>query len=280
MAKQTGNDIYNLGPECRERMLPISTPKLDILSSRGIVFAGINDLKGTYHVRHKSPLCHHLLYTLNGSGWIKTQGIESVLEPGKVWISPKRVSHEFRLHGESWLLLWWALRDKPPWSLISSIGPVIRNSVFGIKFKPLMEDLFWTTQTQSDNSDKAITMLSELSLLYLEWELGFGQENESQQDLITGTLVQLFEKVRMQLHLPWTVESLQEKSGLYYSNDHFSRICCKCLGVRPMQKVIQLRMERASDLLLNTKFTLQTIADMIGYKDSFSFSTAFKRWSG
>jgi AraC-like DNA-binding protein len=141
-----------------------------------------------------------------------------------------------------------------------------------------MEELFQSTQMKSPHSQKAIRLLSELALLYLEWELD--TSSDDQGHMITNRLAQLFEKVRAQLQLSWTVEALQEASGLYYSTDHFSRICSQYLGMTPMQKVIQLRMERSQELLLNTKFTLQIISGLVGYQDSFSFSAAFKRWSG
>ncbi len=278
VVKQSYNETYNIGPECRQRMLPISSPELSILRNNGIVFAGINDIKGVYEAARSNPLCHHFLYTLEGKGWLKTQGIKTDLSAGQVWISPKKIPHQFGLKGETWTLLWWSLRDEAPWSMIRTIGPAVRHSVFGEKFRPIIEELFWALQVRSPYTQKTLRLLSELSLMFLEWELGL---NDDKQDhIVTQALTRLFEKVGSQLHLPWTVEGLQETSGLYYSTDHFSRICSRHLGMTPMQKVIQMRMERARELIVNTNFNLGTIAELVGYTDSFSFSAAFKRWSG
>ena len=275
---KNSSELYKLGPGCHERMLPIASSKLDILRNRGVAFAGISDLNETYEVGRQNPLCHHLLYTLEGRGWVKTKGVNAVLEPGDVWFSPKKLPHQFGLKGQSWKMLWWSFKDATPWSMIRTVGPVVRPSIFGERFKPIMEELFQSTQMKSPHSQKAIRLLSELALLYLEWELD--TSSDDQGHMITNRLAQLFEKVRAQLQLSWTVEALQEASGLYYSTDHFSRICSQYLGMTPMQKVIQLRMERSQELLLNTKFTLQIISGLVGYQDSFSFSAAFKRWSG
>lgn len=39
-------------------------------------------------------------------------------------------------------------------------------------------------------------------------------------------------------------------------------------------------MEKAKQLLLNSDYTIRQITDMVGYTDEFTFSKAFKRYTG
>jgi AraC-like DNA-binding protein len=47
-----------------------------------------------------------------------------------------------------------------------------------------------------------------------------------------------------------------------------------------MEMVTQMRMHQAQELLTNTDNLVKSIAYLLGYSDSFSFSAAFKRYTG
>ena len=48
----------------------------------------------------------------------------------------------------------------------------------------------------------------------------------------------------------------------------------------PMHQVTYLRMRRASELLATKEFTVEAIANEIGYRNPFVFSNAFAKWTG
>lgn len=68
--------------------------------------------------------------------------------------------------------------------------------------------------------------------------------------------------------------------GLCKSGEHLRRLCKKALGRSPMQQLTFLRMEKASQLLLETDEKIETIARMTGYKNAFHFSNVFMEWVG
>lgn len=51
-------------------------------------------------------------------------------------------------------------------------------------------------------------------------------------------------------------------------------------GATPLNWLKQQRMEKASQLLINTQQSIAEITDFVGYKDSNHFSTAFKQHHG
>ena len=48
----------------------------------------------------------------------------------------------------------------------------------------------------------------------------------------------------------------------------------------PQKLLTQMRMEDAKSKLTSSNQSIQEIADLVGYHDTFTFSKAFKRYSG
>ena len=75
--------------------------------------------------------------------------------------------------------------------------------------------------------------------------------------------------------------SLGDLSGAaFLSEEHLRRLCKKQLGRSPVQHLIFLRMQRASELLATTEDKIDTIAYEIGYASGAHFSNAFTKWVG
>lgn len=74
---------------------------------------------------------------------------------------------------------------------------------------------------------------------------------------------------------------LAELAGvLGLSQYHFSRLFKQSTGTAPYQYVLQQRMERASKLLRQRKYTVAEIALLVGYADQSRFTKHFKRYFG
>lgn len=75
-----------------------------------------------------------------------------------------------------------------------------------------------------------------------------------------------------------TVEQL---AALQHLNaDYFSRQFHSLLGIRPINYIINKRLERAQLLLTTSSLTLQVIAEQVGIADMYYFSRLFKRRFG
>jgi len=279
---QTGKNIREtliVDPACNEMFMPISSPKLSYLRGHGVCFSGVSVLRKGYEIRRKTNNAHLVVYTLGGEGWLKTDGYDGILTPGQVWISADGTPQEYGLHGDKWEILWFDLQNKPPWTVISEIGTCVRESVQGKRFRHTMDMLMWEFQTEGLHADRMIQLCSEIIIGYLERE--FTLDYDSSSYYITNKLHDLFfNTVKSQIQHSWTVGELAEKSKLYLSSDHFSRLCVQHLKISPMKMVNQLRMERATELLHGTNYAIQEISLLVGYQNYFAFSTAFKRWSG
>ena len=75
--------------------------------------------------------------------------------------------------------------------------------------------------------------------------------------------------------------TLEELAGIHAMNPkRFSYFFHKHTGLRPIDFVIQYRMERASELLRGWSFPIRDIAVSVGYANPLYFSRAFKKKFG
>ena len=87
-----------------------------------------------------------------------------------------------------------------------------------------------------------------------------------------------FQQLEYKLQQPWNLAKLAKLAG--YSPAHFNRLCLQQFSTTPIKKLRLLRMQRAKTLLKNGELTISDIANAVGYKDVFNFSSAFKREVG
>lgn len=72
-----------------------------------------------------------------------------------------------------------------------------------------------------------------------------------------------------------TVDALAAR--LQLSSSHFSAIFRKATGMPPMDYFIQLKMQKACQLLYSDNMKVKDVAEAIGYEDPFYFSRQFKK---
>ncbi len=75
-----------------------------------------------------------------------------------------------------------------------------------------------------------------------------------------------------------SIEALADQAG--YTPAHFSRVFKDIMGVSPQQYLIQAKIDRATQLLHETDWSMSRIAQVLGYNDVFFFSRQFKSVTG
>lgn len=74
------------------------------------------------------------------------------------------------------------------------------------------------------------------------------------------------------------VAELARQAG--YSPDHFTRVFQQVLNQSPQAYIVQQRVSRAQQLLLESSLTVTQIADVLGYESVYFFSRQFKEKTG
>jgi len=75
--------------------------------------------------------------------------------------------------------------------------------------------------------------------------------------------------------------SLDDMSrNMYLSSVYISKVFKEKTGESPINYLINLRLEKAKDLLISTESQVKSIAESVGYKDAYYFSKLFKKYYG
>lgn len=104
------------------------------------------------------------------------------------------------------------------------------------------------------------------------------QQRSAGHSRITNQYRTVLTYINTHLHEKITVGELAALQGMHV--DYFSRQFQAVLGVRPVDYIINKRMERAQILMTTSSLTLQAIAEQVGISDIYYFSRLFKRRFG
>jgi AraC-like DNA-binding protein len=77
---------------------------------------------------------------------------------------------------------------------------------------------------------------------------------------------------------PWTLASLAQKVGM--SRSAFAALFSQLVGQTPMQYLAYWRMQKARELLSETRLGTAAIAEQVGYQSEASFGKVFKKIVG
>lgn len=272
------SDVVNIGPYCIERF--IDNSNAPEISDLHIELAGCSNLSGDYVVGRVAPPNHTLFYSLKGSGVFRTPSGIFELHAGELIVLPAKQSFEVSIVSDSWDIIWLNLADSPMWqALPRRQAKVVKHAnLDGLHFA--MELLY--LERDKTNRQAAMAIVSRYLRKTIETEI-FSERNTSahalgKKEVHTNRLNALFANVDKQLQFEWSVESLSEKA--HYSAPHLHRLCVEAYGRSPMQHVIFLRMQRAKNLLKNTRWPVSYIANYVGYANVFVFSKRFKKSVG
>ncbi|NLS13457.1 helix-turn-helix transcriptional regulator [Vibrio sp. SM6] len=260
------NDVY-LAEACKERLL--TQTEIPEWHNIDMFMGGIAELKSGYHVERDQVGVHTLLFTLSGGGVLTTAKEVIAIEPNSLTVLPARTSFRFELNpalGE-WHMIWLLPKESAKWHLISDVGQQV------LRFNQC--EMIW----------------SLMCLLFAEigGRPSFRRFVVSEiQRLLTGiettrstslSRVQtLFNEVESQLHLPWTVEQMAQRC--FISEEQLNRLTKQLYGLSPRAKLIQLRMDKAADLLGYKEWSITMIAHRLGYRDPYNFTHRFRKHFG
>jgi len=265
--KSTWQESVYLSERCKERFLTNSD--IPELSAEEIFMAGMAELVDGYYVEREGIAVHSLIFTLEGSGMLTTSDRVELIEPYTLMILPARIPFRFELNpvDNFWKMIWLLPEDTDKWNQFSSLGQTIIPYHQGEQLWSLLNLIHCEIGGRAGFRQ---LLVSELNLLLT------GVESRPIRSV--SRVHTLFNEVESQLHLSWTVKHMA--SRCYISEEQLNRITKKLYGMSPRAKLIQLRMEKATDLLQYQEWSIAMIALRLGYRDPYNFTHRFKKYFG
>lgn len=263
-----------IDPSCRERFLPLELREAEQLRRCGVSMGGISRLTPPYEMSRRPSPFHAILCTTEGAGLWRSDHARGEMLPDSVWFLPAGTDHNYQISGQSWTLHWFHLSAGAGWKC-EGVDPVLIGPVL-----PGLEDAMWGLIGEEHSTHRDTGPLREQysALIVLLLQRLTGEERDMPGNSKGVRLSEQLQKVSGNLRHPWTVDELA--ASMHVSVAHLHRLYRKHYNATPMQCVTAQRMLHGKMLLQYTDYPLSVIADRTGYQTPFSFSKAFKRWSG
>ncbi|QEH41614.1 AraC family transcriptional regulator [Chitinophaga sp. XS-30] len=237
--------------------------------------------KAAYHYRERKKGCvdNILIYCLRGKGWY-------IIGDKQYHVGPNQFIHipattQYMRYGaddkDPWTIYWvhFSGEDMAAFNNMLRItekdGP--QNIAFNEKSIQIWENIYQSLEMgySKDNLMNANLCLHYFLATFLYPDKHTEQAGNAAQDLVTESI--LFMRSRLGEKL--TVEDLAMRHQL--SHSHFSNLFRKATGMSPIDYFIQLKIQKACQLLYDASIKVKDVAMAIGYDDPYYFSRLFKK---
>jgi len=274
-------EILDIHPSCKEDFF-----NFESLPGKGksfIAAAGASYLQNAYrigktgkgeifdHKKHDRIHVHYLIATKSGRAKLHLESGQQTVAPNTIMLLPAGTPFLYELDADHWDICWLLLHDCPEYHFIRGLDAGVWKSASASLIYQTMSLIRDFEHSEGPYQADILLRLIEVLLYQIEQTLKKAPELSVQQQRFQV----LMRRVNKQLQLPWDVSSLAAE--LHISEPQFYRLCKKETGKTPMKLLTQSRMDYACYLLRYTNYSLEQIADTVGYADSASFAHRFKQ---
>lgn len=249
-----------------------------------ILFIGQYSCPPNYFYRGNNVRDNYVIHFIQeGQGTFSSANHPAVtLKRGDVFILPKGVPCFYQADGEKpWKYFWIGLSGTKIKTMLSGSQLAtkrylrqVQDSEFYKHLLQLYQALKQPSSLPNDIRVEALTyqMFYDLVTEYPAKEQQLNNKATNQLQLAEYYLKENYQNVTC------NIEDLSHHLNI--SRSYLYTLFKNHLSISPQKYLTQLRMENASQLLRTTNESVQAISRQVGYKDEFTFSKAFKRYSG
>jgi AraC-like DNA-binding protein len=244
-------------------------PVVPPLHAVGIAHAGVITAPAPYRIVRTRLSGAYFIASLSGAGRVYLNGRWNRCAAGQaVLLMPGVLNAFYTPPGGTWRYCWVRFAS----GAHALPGPSDRMQVITAwNAEPLSHALMGLRAEAMGGRDPAL--LQRWSRQVFDYVRLFHRQGEPDPRIL-----RLWESVEKDLAAQWSIPAMIRIAAV--SPEHLRRLCRIACGRGPHAHLIHLRMKRASELLLNTGWTIERIAESVGYGNAFVFSTTFKRIIG
>lgn len=219
-------------------------------------------------------------YTIAGRGEIRIGAQTYPLEQNSAFLVVTGTDHRYYLPNDSeyWEFIFITLigpESLECWSTVQNhSGPVVR-------FAPDSPVIRTLENIYLEASKKLITNGYKASGLAAQFVMEVYQSlkhNQASPDTWPEVIVKALKLIHENYAVINSIEELSRSLGI--SKYKFSRLFHATCGMTSMQYLTKIRMEKAMELLRQTKLNLGEIARLTGYSDENYFNKVFRKLTG
>ncbi|MFT3868327.1 MAG: AraC family transcriptional regulator [Nibricoccus sp.] len=259
-------ETHIVGRKCREHML--DSDHVPILRNARFIWVGHSIVRNPYRMVRLRSVHSHVVASIAGRGRTLIDGKAVDWRPGQVLLAPVGAHHAFEVDGSGpWNIAWVFFDDHVSAPALKGREPQLVTADAG-DFVTILKML----TREAANAAKPAVLEALVTLLDATVRRLAGVESVDQR------LSRLWNKVEADLAREWSVAELAKHACM--SEEHLRRLCHQYCQRSPFEQLTHLRLQRASTMLRSSPVKLDEVAQAVGYASVYSFSVAFRRWSG
>lgn len=223
----------------------------------------------------KKPLIENswvVIYTLQGCGKITLKDNAQITLNGNcvIFLKPTDIK-SYHCEGLIWEQYWMEFIPTGAMKIPLSQQAIIYNGdVFN---KELGEITALITSDEALNKNLAVAFITKI--IY-QWVCLIVQTGTKDKQLIQ--IEKLLSLIHTDIQKRWTVSEMA--AWMKCSEQYLRRLFMKYTGKSPKEYYLDARLELALSLLRQGSYSVNQVADMLNFFDSFHFSKAFKQKFG
>ncbi len=259
-------ETHLIGGGCREHML--DSRHYPVLRNAPFIWIGISVLRPPYRMVRLNSVHSHVAASIDGRGRTLVDGRSVEWKPGRVLLAPVGVHHAFEIAGSGpWTIAWVFFDDTEAAPALKGRRPELIDA----DATDFVSTIRLLTREAAGAANPAV-------MEALVTVLDASARRLAGTDAVDARLAKLWRAVEADLAHAWTMAEMSAVACM--SEEHLRRLCHRHHQRSPANHLTHLRLRRAGSMLRSTTQTLESIAHRVGYSSAYSFSAAFRRWSG
>lgn len=218
---------------------------------------------------------------LSGLGEVEIDGITHRVLPGHIILIPPETPHIYKADSDDpWSIFWIHFGGLQIDATLQTLDVTLRRPLVFVpdisKVKATFEDVYACLNYHYSDSG-LLAMSCELMRLISHVRLLRGR-SEPRHQTADAKVVETMEFMAKHLNMPIKLKDLAAHSG--HSVSYFSKLFKQRTGQSPQNYFIQLKVQKACQLLDDTDMSILEISAQLGYEDPYYFSRLFKKIQG
>lgn len=243
------------------------------LLDRGILLAGVSQLREHHYVERLDAPFHVLLCCQEGEGYVLEGDTRHRMGPGQLVVLPAHRHGGFVLASAYWRLAWLVLDDVAAWDFLKQPQATWAQALAAESLYLSIACLYQEVQLgRSGHTQGAMQLVLDAVQREMTALQACRRPTREQQ------LGALLEKVYLNPASHWSVPQLAQQLGM--SQATLTRLCQQQHNATPQQLIIAERMKRAYAWLQTGYGSVTDVAAACGYAEVASFSRRFTRHFG
>ena len=233
-------------------------------------------------LRYKGRIDYHILYIASGTCNVRLEGekdFRPVMEGGIILFRPdERQEYVFRA-GSNSTSYYIHFTGRDCRRILEELG-IYDITVFNMGKSTAFESAFekmaleYSLKKTGHEYFCAALLLQLLTIISRKHELSKIHIDRESEKRINRILEVIYRNISTDI----SIDDLARECCL--SPGHFSHLFKEIVGVSPHSYIIFLRMDKARDLLINTRLPIREVGELVGCPDQNYFSRLFKKHTG